>query len=292
MGAGGVDEALIHQSQQRAADHIHPQDVRILIKAGCLDSIGGRTSRAALMWEAVRFFDQKEEEKTPTLFDYVQSRPSPSARGQYSKSLMLRHESETLGLLLSAHPLERYSPILRGRNHVPARDLRDWVGKQVTTIGWLITGKTVRTKEGDPMKFISFEDTTDIYETVFFPKVYHRFCHMLNGARHYILKGKVEEDFATIYGFAHGGFFTVMSPTVAELFGIGSHGAIFDIVLFSGMIGGAIGPLLTGRFFDVTGSYKTVFIVLIGVAISGLVLITLLRPLQEAPNKTDADDGL
>jgi len=183
---------------RRAGGHIHPQDVRILIKAGCLDSIGGRTSRAALMWEAVRFFDQKEEEKTPTLFDYVQSRPSPFARGQYSKSLMLKHESETLGLLLSVHPLERYNPILRGRNHVPARDLRDWVGKQVTTIGWLITGKTVRTKEGDPMKFISFEDTTGIYETVFFPKVYHRFCHMLNGACPYILKGKVEEDFGAI----------------------------------------------------------------------------------------------
>ncbi len=88
--------------------------------------------------------------------------------------------------------------------------------------------------------------------------------------------------FAAVYGFAHGGFFTVISPTVAELFGIGSHGAIFGIVLFSGMIGGAIGPLLTGRFFDVTGSYQTAFIVLIGVAISGLVLITLLRPLQGA----------
>ena len=88
--------------------------------------------------------------------------------------------------------------------------------------------------------------------------------------------------FATIYGFAHGGFFTVVSPTVAELFGIGSHGTIFGIVLFSGMIGGAIGPLLTGLFFDVTGSYQTAFIVLIGVAIAGLVLITFLRPLQYA----------
>ena len=88
--------------------------------------------------------------------------------------------------------------------------------------------------------------------------------------------------FAAIYGFAHGGFFTVMSPAVAELFGLRSHGAIFGIVLFSGMIGGAIGPVLTGHFFDVTGSYQTAFIVLIGVAISGLILITLLRPLQGA----------
>ena len=48
------------------------------------------------------------------------------------------------------------------------------------------------------MKFVSFEDTTGLYETVFFPKVYNRYCHMLNGARPYILKGKVEEDFGAV----------------------------------------------------------------------------------------------
>ncbi|HUU81672.1 MAG TPA: hypothetical protein VMW90_09505, partial [Acidobacteriota bacterium] len=37
-----------------------------------------------------------------------------------------------------------------------------------------------------------------IYETVFFPKVYNRFCHMLNAIRPYILKGRVEEDFGAI----------------------------------------------------------------------------------------------
>jgi DNA polymerase III alpha subunit len=48
------------------------------------------------------------------------------------------------------------------------------------------------------MKFVSFEDTTGIYETVFFPKVYNRFCHMLNEMRPYLLKGKVEEDFTAV----------------------------------------------------------------------------------------------
>jgi DNA polymerase III alpha subunit len=50
----------------------------------------------------------------------------------------------------------------------------------------------------EPMKFVSFEDTTGLYETVFFPKVYNQFCHMLNERRPYILKGKVEEDFGSI----------------------------------------------------------------------------------------------
>lgn len=86
--------------------------------------------------------------------------------------------------------------------------------------------------------------------------------------------------FAAIYGFAHGGFFTVVSPTLAELFGMGSHGVLFGSVLFSGTIGGAFGPLLAGRIFDVVGSYQIVFLLLTGVALIGLLLITMLRPLQ------------
>jgi MFS family permease len=92
--------------------------------------------------------------------------------------------------------------------------------------------------------------------------------------------------FAAVYGFSHGGFFTVMSPLVAELFGIGSHGLLFGLVLFSGTIGGTIGPVLAGRMFDVVGSYQGVFWLLIGLALSGLVLITLLKFPQRVGSPT------
>ncbi len=86
--------------------------------------------------------------------------------------------------------------------------------------------------------------------------------------------------FAVVYGFAHGGFFTVMSPTLAEFFGTGSHGVIFGIVLFSGTIGGAIGPLLAGTLFDTTGSYETVFLILTGFCLLGLILTAALGPMK------------
>jgi MFS family permease len=91
-------------------------------------------------------------------------------------------------------------------------------------------------------------------------------------------------SFAVIYGLAHGGFFTVMSPTVAELFGTGSHGLLFGIVLFCGTLGGAFGPLMAGHAFDVTGNYRLVFFVLTALAVIGFVLVTLLQPMRE-------DDG-
>ena len=88
--------------------------------------------------------------------------------------------------------------------------------------------------------------------------------------------------FAVIYGFGHGGLFTVMSPTIAEFFGTGSHGQLFGLVLFSGTLGGSAGPILAGYIFDRTGSYQTAFILLTALAVMGLALIVFLRPSQIA----------
>ncbi|MGD8387262.1 MAG: hypothetical protein PVG49_08965, partial [Desulfobacteraceae bacterium] len=50
----------------------------------------------------------------------------------------------------------------------------------------------------DPMKFVSFEDETGLYETVFFPREYRRFCALLDGKRAYVLKGRVERELGAI----------------------------------------------------------------------------------------------
>ncbi|MFC1966645.1 MFS transporter [Chloroflexota bacterium] len=79
--------------------------------------------------------------------------------------------------------------------------------------------------------------------------------------------------FALAYGFGHGGFFALMSPSVAEFFGTQFHGLIFGIVIFSGSVGGSLGPLLAGRIFDTTGSYNMAFLLLLLLAGTGFILI-------------------
>jgi len=80
--------------------------------------------------------------------------------------------------------------------------------------------------------------------------------------------------FAVVYGFAHGGLFTVISPIVAEYFGLRTHGALFGIVFCSSMVGGAAGPVIAGHIFDTTGSYSLAFWVCtaVGAIALGLVL--------------------
>jgi fucose permease len=88
--------------------------------------------------------------------------------------------------------------------------------------------------------------------------------------------------FATIYSVAHGGFFTVMSPTVAELFGTRAHGALFGTILFFGSLGGAITPFATGAAFDALGSYRLAFGVLCVLAATGFMLVRRLALFSRA----------
>ncbi len=90
--------------------------------------------------------------------------------------------------------------------------------------------------------------------------------------------------FAVVYGVAHGGFFTSFSPIVAEFFGIKYHGALFGIAMFSGTFGGALGPLMAGYVFDITGGYGGAIWICTLISAFGFVLIALLKPLKEGAN--------
>ncbi len=86
--------------------------------------------------------------------------------------------------------------------------------------------------------------------------------------------------FAIVYGLAHGGLFTAISPLVAEWFGIHSHGTLFGIVVCFGTTGGAMGPLLAGHLFDLSGSYQPTFQIVTAMALVAWGLLLSLRPVK------------
>ena len=79
-----------------------------------------------------------------------------------------------------------------------------------------------------------------------------------------------------VYGVGHGGLFTVVSPTIAEYFGLKALGGLFGIVIFFGTIGGAVGPVFAGYVFDTTGSYFIAFATLTVLATLALVTAIML----------------
>jgi len=191
---------------------IDPSDARLLIRAGVFDGVGFGAAGAAapdlavrprLHWRLAEWEARTEGRRSAarSLFP-PDLGPLPDPR-PYDEGRLLEDEADALGFLVSRHPLTLYRGHLlalqrAGVRPVRAAALKEHVGKRVTTIGWLVTGKVVTTKEDEPMEFISFEDTTAIYETTFFPRAYERFCGMLSAARPFVLKGTIEEEFGAV----------------------------------------------------------------------------------------------
>ncbi len=84
--------------------------------------------------------------------------------------------------------------------------------------------------------------------------------------------------FSIIINFGFGGATAMESTIVAELFGLKSHGVILGVVSFAFTVGAAIGPLVTGYLFDLTGNYQIAFLTCAALAVVGLVLTATLRP--------------
>jgi len=201
-------EALLLARRQRpfasledflARVDIDPSDVKILIKAGAMDGIARGASRPEMIWQTLAWHETKAARRAVarSLFQDMAAVTAPRVP-QYSARTVLEHELETLDFLISRHPLALYREPLARLRHVRGSELAAHVGRRVTTIGWWVTGKVVTTREEEPMEFISFEDTSALYETTFFPQTYARFCHMLNRSRPYVLSGLVEEDFGAV----------------------------------------------------------------------------------------------
>lgn len=93
--------------------------------------------------------------------------------------------------------------------------------------------------------------------------------------------------FAALFGFAFGGYAAPISPIVAELFGLISHGVIVGFVFLSDGIGSALGSVLVGRIFDTTGSYQLGFLISAVLCVIGLILALLLKPIVGEGGKND-----
>ncbi len=176
-----------YRSLRDVLDRVKPEiaQATLLIKTGCVDSIAGELTRPALLW---RLFASQ----APKPAGYL---PIPP---EYSFQQTLTHELELFGFPLSCHPLALFTEVLARIPHIPAKDLTQHVGEEVTVIGWLVTEKIISTRKGEPMEFVTLEDQTSLYDATLFPNTYRRYCHLLATNQAYVVTGLVEEQFSTV----------------------------------------------------------------------------------------------
>jgi error-prone DNA polymerase len=193
----------IYSSLEDFLERVRPaeDEARSSINCGALDALNPGGNRAALLWELACWLKAKRPKtRTQSLFKRAETAgdcqpPLLPAEDEHER---LRREFSVLGFLCDRHPMELFAQQLQKRRPVKAVDLPRFIGRQVRLAGWLITGKVVSTKKGDPMEFLTFEDETGIVETTFFPQAYRRFCHIIDRQRPYLLTGKVEENWGTL----------------------------------------------------------------------------------------------
>ncbi|MCU0591617.1 MAG: DNA polymerase III subunit alpha [Desulfobacterales bacterium] len=177
-------------------------ELRALVHCGALDRLGPGAGRAELLWDATRRLAKLggtgRAARNRSLFAAPPAGECPPRLPPDDARERLRREFAVLGFLCGRHPMELYADAVRRAGAVKAADLPRCVGRRIRFAGWLITGKVVETKQGEPMEFLTFEDETGLVETTFFPETYRRFCHLLDRERPYLLSGKVEEDWGAV----------------------------------------------------------------------------------------------
>ena len=171
-------------------------ELAVLIKSGSLDSVSSGYTRPELFWRhynAVHFDGS-------FIFPAI-----PPMVGNYSESLKIKHEYETLGLYISRHPLKIFSEQVEGAfkrikfngksnriNRINSSRIPHYVNREIAIAGLLVTGKEVITRNRERMVFVSFEDTYSVFETILFPEVFKKFRRILDTGGIYVISGRVD----------------------------------------------------------------------------------------------------
>jgi DNA polymerase III alpha subunit len=131
--------------------------------------------------------------------------PVPPVIGDYPTRVKLADEVQTLGIVVTQHPLVLFRPRIEriaARRGLPplvsSTDIPNCRGRKVWTAGILVTGKEVATKKREPMIFVSFEDELAIFETVLFPDAFNRFYPLLDDGWAFLIYGRVEDDLGAV----------------------------------------------------------------------------------------------
>jgi error-prone DNA polymerase len=174
-------------------------DTVLLIKAECFRNIE-QYNQPQLLYLAHKYGGSSEKENSSIYRNIFPEKRnlSPPPLKDISRRQKVKNEIELYGFVVSIQPMKLWRKKIKDQNIIRAEQLPDFLGKQIKVAGILLTAKTVPTKNDELMQFISFEDETAIFETIFFPKVYKKYALQLHCETAYILHGTVESEFDVI----------------------------------------------------------------------------------------------
>jgi DNA polymerase-3 subunit alpha len=92
---------------------------------------------------------------------------------EWDQAQRLKYERELTGFYITAHPLTRYETTIRALSTATTGGLAEMSdGKEVKLCGIITTVKTMLTKKGDRMAYLTLEDLQGTVEVIAFPDLY------------------------------------------------------------------------------------------------------------------------
>jgi len=178
--------------------------IESLIKCGAFDSTGANRSQMMVSLEnAIDYGQRVQKERTDPqmgLFNMGGVRqdinlPKMPSMDEWDERQLLAFEKEALGFYITGHPLTRFEDLLdkfTNANTISLKKKND--GELVRIGGIIINIKTIKTKKGDLMAFVTLEDQHKTVEIIIFSLAYAAVHELLVEDNTVIIQGRVKRD--------------------------------------------------------------------------------------------------
>mgnify|MGYP001627126746 CR=1 FL=1 len=230
---GGPFTSLLDFCQRVDLRTVNKRALEALIKAGALDNLyqaDTDTTRAWLMAtlaDTVQAAEQSSRNRAAGVLDMFgdiapvpEAAPAQDTGGPgnsrirpWSQQQRLREERDTLGLYLSGHPVDEFLPELKQLTRDRLANLKAERENQLVA-GLLVGTRTMRSKRGDTIAFITLDDRSGRLEISLFAKEYEQFRELLQKDAILVVDCQVSMD--DFNGSLRGRAREVMSLTQAR----------------------------------------------------------------------------
>ncbi len=183
---------------------VNRRTLEALIMAGALDVFG--ENRATLMVSlpaAVKIAEQHSRDQAVGMQDLfgiavaAETDSGPAAynrQPEWSEDQRLAAEKQTLGLYLTGHPIERYLAELDKFVSSRIVELKPTRDQTVVVAGLIIAMRTMNTRRGDKMAFITIDDRSARIELAVFSEPFQRYRDLLAKDKLIVVEGEVSVD--------------------------------------------------------------------------------------------------
>ncbi|HSP58903.1 MAG TPA: DNA polymerase III subunit alpha [Halomonas sp.] len=183
---------------------MNKRTLEALIRSGALDTLGpSRAVLAAALEDALKAAAQNQSNQNQGMIDmfgeaFVDDTVDDAYadyRGarEWSDKERLVGEKDTLGLYLTGHPIDEYEHELARFVSTRISDLKP--SREPQRVAGLVVGmRTMKSKRGDTMAFVTLDDRTGRIEASMFGELYHQLRGRIEPDQVLIVEGEVSSD--------------------------------------------------------------------------------------------------